>query len=219
MTLDLADKTAARPASRTKLSKERIAWAAIEIAREDGIDSLSMRKVAARLKAGTMSIYYYVKNRDALLIAMLDHIALGLRHPAPERNPEDEIVNIFLVLYDVFLDEPWLVETLSKTNLASIHVLPLVERIYAALEQLTSNDTEIAELCSVMMEYTFGRAITWGSASATTEFHEDAPFGEVEGAFQKYPGWFRVERGFQEVPGSYERGLRRILRSDASGLV
>ncbi|MEM9843611.1 MAG: helix-turn-helix domain-containing protein [Pseudomonadota bacterium] len=209
--MDLVLSDATQPAPRGKLSKEKIVAAAIAIAREDGLDSLSMRKVASRLKAGVMSIYHYIKNRDALLLAMLDQVALDLDHPAPCDDPAQEIVQIYSTLYAIFRDEPWLVETVTKTNLASVHVLPLVERIYAALEKMGLDDTEIGELFSVLIEYTYGRAITTYSEAAITEFGLESPFGDVSGAQEQYPVWFRVEENFRELPGSFERGLRRIL--------
>lgn len=56
------------------LTHERIAHAAVAIADEEGIESVSMRKVASRLGAGTMSLYRYVDGKDDLLDLMVDEV-------------------------------------------------------------------------------------------------------------------------------------------------
>ena len=56
------------------LTVEKIVKAAIELADEEGLDQLSMRKVAERLGTGAMSLYRYVPSKAELLDLMLDSI-------------------------------------------------------------------------------------------------------------------------------------------------
>ncbi|MGI5237356.1 TetR/AcrR family transcriptional regulator C-terminal domain-containing protein [Dactylosporangium sp. CA-139066] len=61
------------PSARApRFSRERIAAAALEIADADGIEAVSMRNVAARLGAGTMTLYNYVETKDELFALMDD---------------------------------------------------------------------------------------------------------------------------------------------------
>ncbi|MEZ0095814.1 TetR/AcrR family transcriptional regulator [Streptacidiphilus sp. EB129] len=53
-------------------SRAAIAAAAIALADADGLDAVSMRKVAAALGAGTMSLYNYVPKKEHLFDLMLD---------------------------------------------------------------------------------------------------------------------------------------------------
>ncbi|MFJ2189446.1 TetR/AcrR family transcriptional regulator [Kitasatospora sp. NPDC087861] len=53
-------------------SRTSIAAAAVEIADAEGLDAASMRRVAAALGAGTMSLYNYVPKKEHLLDLMLD---------------------------------------------------------------------------------------------------------------------------------------------------
>ncbi len=57
---------------RVRLSKERMLEAAVVLAARDGIESLTMRKLADELGAGAMSLYHYVANKDELLDGMVD---------------------------------------------------------------------------------------------------------------------------------------------------
>jgi AcrR family transcriptional regulator len=54
------------------LTLERIADAGIELAGRDGLEAVSMARVAAELGAGTMSLYRYVASKDELLTLMVD---------------------------------------------------------------------------------------------------------------------------------------------------
>jgi AcrR family transcriptional regulator len=61
---------------RPRLSLERIVDAAVGIATAEGLDAVSMSRVAAELNAGTMALYRYVGSKDELLALMVD-AALG----------------------------------------------------------------------------------------------------------------------------------------------
>ncbi|WP_214411155.1 TetR/AcrR family transcriptional regulator [Sphaerisporangium fuscum] len=56
------------------LSLERIVSAAIDIADEEGLQALSMARLAERLGCGTMSLYRHVANKDELQTFMLDAV-------------------------------------------------------------------------------------------------------------------------------------------------
>ena len=60
------------PKQRTDL--EAIVRAAIELADAEGLDAVSMRRVAERLAIGTMSLYTYVPGKGELLDLMLDTV-------------------------------------------------------------------------------------------------------------------------------------------------
>src|SRR3712207_7563173 len=56
------------------LTVDRIVTAAIEIADAEGLEGLSLRRVAERLSVGTMSLYRYVPGTAELLDVMIDRI-------------------------------------------------------------------------------------------------------------------------------------------------
>jgi AcrR family transcriptional regulator len=59
---------------RTPRSRADVASAAIAVADAEGIEAVSMRRVAAELGLGTMSLYHYVRGKDELLDLMSDEI-------------------------------------------------------------------------------------------------------------------------------------------------
>jgi AcrR family transcriptional regulator len=60
-----------RPA-KTPLSEQAIVDAGLEICRAEGLDAVTMRRVAAALDTGAASLYVYVRNRDELVDAMVN---------------------------------------------------------------------------------------------------------------------------------------------------
>ncbi|WP_166345243.1 TetR/AcrR family transcriptional regulator [Phytoactinopolyspora limicola] len=67
------------------LRLDKIVEAAVEIADAEGLEVLSMRRVAAKLGVGTMSLYRYVPGKSELLDLMLDYVS----DPADDVPDED----------------------------------------------------------------------------------------------------------------------------------
>jgi AcrR family transcriptional regulator len=59
-------------AGATGISRERIAHEALAIIDREGVDGLTMRRLADRLGVGTMTLYGYVRNKEELLDAAVD---------------------------------------------------------------------------------------------------------------------------------------------------
>src|SRR5262250_3849139 len=57
---------------RTPLSRDRVLWAAVTRADQEGISSLSMRKLGEALGVEAMSLYNHVASKSDLLDGMID---------------------------------------------------------------------------------------------------------------------------------------------------
>ena len=70
----------ARSGSRTRipLNRERVLRAAVKLADEGGIESVTMRRLAEELGAEAMSLYYHVANKDDLLDGIADAVAMEI---------------------------------------------------------------------------------------------------------------------------------------------
>jgi AcrR family transcriptional regulator len=75
---------AAQTKPRVPLSRERILKAALELADESGIESVTMRKLGQVLGFEAMSLYNHVANKDDLLDGILDVVLAEGEPPAPE---------------------------------------------------------------------------------------------------------------------------------------
>jgi AcrR family transcriptional regulator len=68
-----------------RLSPEQIGRAGLEIVDREGLEALSMRRLADALGVGTMTLYGYVRSKDEVIDAIID-VAVALAEPAVLRG-------------------------------------------------------------------------------------------------------------------------------------
>ncbi|GAA4064501.1 TetR/AcrR family transcriptional regulator [Actinomadura miaoliensis] len=100
-----------RPARgpRPAYSRAQITEAAVRIADAEGLDAASMRRIAAEIGAGAMSLYRYVPSRTDLIELMIDH-ALG-EMDLPEHPSGDWRADVTLLAgrqRAMLLRHPWM---------------------------------------------------------------------------------------------------------------
>lgn len=120
--------TVSEPKPRAPLSRERVLRAAVAVADEHGVESLTMRRLGERLGAEAMSLYHYVANKDDLLDGVVEMIAREVgeavgRIDAPSRGAawKSAMRLRILTAREVFLRHPWapgVFQTRSTTPLA-----------------------------------------------------------------------------------------------------
>jgi AcrR family transcriptional regulator len=84
-----------RPAKQP-LSESAIVDAALAITQAEGMDAVTMRRVAAALDTGAASLYVYFRNRDELVSAMLDRAAEAIPLVTPEPGRWREQIHALL---------------------------------------------------------------------------------------------------------------------------
>jgi AcrR family transcriptional regulator len=72
--------------SRSPLTPQRVIAEAVALADEAGIDTLTMRRLADRLRVEPMSLYHHVAGKDVILDGMLDVIFGEIEAPAAGRD-------------------------------------------------------------------------------------------------------------------------------------
>jgi len=92
---------------RPPLSRQRVLEAAITLADEGGIDSLTMRKLAQELGVEAMTLYYYVANKDEILGGIVDRIMSEIELPASGADWKPAIRRTAISAYEVLLRHPW----------------------------------------------------------------------------------------------------------------
>ncbi|MGH8825894.1 MAG: TetR/AcrR family transcriptional regulator [Jiangellaceae bacterium] len=104
---DLDQKPTRGP--KPALTLDRIVAAAIQIADADGLEALSMRRVAEALGVGTMSLYRYVPGKAELLDLMLDQISTP--DPSVDSLGDDwrtAMETLGRGMWTLYLRHPWL---------------------------------------------------------------------------------------------------------------
>ena len=91
---------------RIPLSRERVLAAAIELADEGGIESLTMRKLAQALGVEAMSLYNHVANKGDIVEAIVDRIVSEIELPA-DGDWETAIRTYAIDVHEALLLHPW----------------------------------------------------------------------------------------------------------------
>src|SRR5262249_26022989 len=92
--------------ARKPLSRDRVLEAAVRLADEGGIESLSMRKLARELGVEAMSLYNHVANKADLVDPIVDLVIAEI--DLPESGPWDEAIRKCAVsAHEAFLRHPW----------------------------------------------------------------------------------------------------------------
>jgi AcrR family transcriptional regulator len=97
--------------ARAALHRDHIVATAVTLADEQGVDALSMRRLAQRLGTGAMSLYNHVSDKDDLLEAMVEHVLGDPSMPHVEDAGgdgwRDALVALAVWLRGVLLEHPW----------------------------------------------------------------------------------------------------------------
>jgi AcrR family transcriptional regulator len=161
-------------AGSTELSRAEIVSAAIRIADAEGFDALSMRRVAAQLDSGVMSLYRHVQGREQLELLMRD--AVFGDQPLPLDPPlgwRQQLELAGRTLWQLYRRHPWLARTSSLTRpYAGPNQLPYSEWSLAALSGIGLDDATIFLVHLTLFGFIHGSA-----ASLEAENREEAASG------------------------------------------
>ncbi|MEV5597765.1 TetR/AcrR family transcriptional regulator [Streptomyces sp. NPDC052496] len=121
-----------RPPAHTRAE---ITAAAVALADTEGLGAVTMRAVAARIGAGTMSLYSYVPDKETLLELMIDEVSGGHRLPsAPSGDWRADLRHLFREQRALMRRHPWLPAALPARQTFGPHTLAALEYALTVLE-------------------------------------------------------------------------------------
>ncbi|MEU5564391.1 TetR/AcrR family transcriptional regulator [Micromonospora musae] len=124
-----------RPARRSsgrppQLSRDDIVSAALAVIDADGLEALTMRRLGAELGVAAMSLYRHLPNREAVLAAVVDHLAIAaITDLDPGRSWAEGLTAFATAYRQMLLNHPRAVPLLAthpmnvRTGLALIQVV------------------------------------------------------------------------------------------------
>lgn len=148
---------AAPSARKPRFSREQIAKAALTIADKDGLDALSMRRVAESLGAGTMTLYYYVRTKDDLL-ALVEDALMGEIADACEPLPKawrPAVRKLATATRATCVRHAWALRSPTGLRLGP-NGLRHIEQSLQAVASLALPIGQKLEILSIIDDYVFG---------------------------------------------------------------
>ncbi|WP_405468072.1 TetR/AcrR family transcriptional regulator [Streptomyces canus] len=120
------------------LSRERIVRAAIQLADADGLEAVSLRKVATALDVGPMRLYSYIAGKEELLDLMVDAAYAEIR---PVGDDWREVLrSLAETTRQTAHQHEWLADLLGGRPQLGPHALARGEAIVAALDDFGLDD-------------------------------------------------------------------------------
>ncbi len=146
-------------ASDAGLSKQRVVAEAIRIADREGVDGLSMRRLAGELGAGAMSLYYYVANKDELLDAMIDVVFEEIELPPSDTDWESAMRQRSISARQVLLRHPWAIGLMESRTSPGPANLRHREAVTACLRRAGFSVVMATHANWVLDSYVYGFAL------------------------------------------------------------
>jgi AcrR family transcriptional regulator len=193
-----------------------IAEAGIRIADAEGLDAVSMQRIAGELPVTKMALYRYVPGKTELIAVMSD-LAMGAPPERPDLPWREALYTWTMDLYDGFRRHPWLLLSTVGRRLLGPNELTWMERGIAALtgtgltggEQMdsilviTSHVRNIAQQSTTFPGHTIGLTEEDMQESLTRILTKEA------GRFPHLTTAMRTATGSENQ--GLEFGLQRIL--------
>jgi AcrR family transcriptional regulator len=202
--------TARQTPSRPPLTTEAIVATAINIADEDGLDAVSIRRIAADLDARPMSLYDHIESKEALLSMMADEVvaAVLVDGPLPDRW-RDAIAMIARLLYATLVSHPWLVSVFSSNPRFGANSERQAAQLAEAMSDLSLEPAEMWVVCGTVNDYVLGhslRAVTIAKPEDLEEIIAEPAIAAVP-ELASLPSYLQTRATIDR----FEAGLKMVL--------
>jgi AcrR family transcriptional regulator len=144
---------------RVPLSKERVLRAAVLLADEGGVASLTMRKLAETLGVEAMSLYYYVADKDEILDGMVDLVFAEIDLPSREADWKAAMRQRAISARDALTRHPWAIGVMESRANPGPATLRHHDAVIGNLRQAGFSIALAAHAFSVIDSYIYGFAL------------------------------------------------------------
>jgi AcrR family transcriptional regulator len=142
---------------RSGLNVDKVVMAAVELADAEGLEAVSMARVAKALGFTTMSLYRHVRSKDELLVLMMDRV-MRMPEAAPCTGWRDGLAGWAWDLLRMVRRHPWVVYTKISPPPATPASVGLMERGLAPLAETSLPEQDKAHLILMLNGYVFWQA-------------------------------------------------------------
>lgn len=121
--------TRSRSGRPPRTSRADILEGARRLIERDGVDKVTIRRLATEIGTSPATVYYHVRDKDDLYVQLLNDYADQIPRPELPDDPRERILVAATLMHDVLADRPWVVEILTADDLLGDAAMWLVEVI------------------------------------------------------------------------------------------
>lgn len=212
---------------RAGLTRDRVLGTAVDLADEEGLDGLSMRKLAKRLGVEAMSLYNHISGKERLLDGMVDLVFGEIEPPSIEKPWKEEMRRRAISTRAALKRHSWAVGLMEARANPGEANLRLHEAVLGCLRQAGFPMAAAIHAYSVQDAYIYGFALQERTLALETREEWVAMakrnLDEYGPALDAYPATAEVQRHIADHGFSHDEeflfGLDLILDSLEQRLV
>lgn len=205
---------------KAALSQSRVVEAAIKVADAEGVDALTMRRVAETLGNTAMSLYRHVPGKSELLDLMVD--AVWAETEYTPKGPWREGLEFFArQMWGMYRAHPWMLQLTTSRRMPGPHAMTRQDAAYAVVSELGLTSEEIVAVVTAVAHFVDGVGRTMADrvqAERETGVSEEDWWNGREALWEHFtpdrlPMMTHIwnSGGFERPLDDFEFGLARVL--------
>jgi TetR/AcrR family tetracycline transcriptional repressor len=202
---------APRKANTPTLSREQIVAAAITIVDREGLDALSMRKLAAELGVGPMSLYYHVQDKTSLYDLILDAVMSEVDFAVddPSEPPRERVARLARAFRAALLTHPHATALAAGRSLRTATQLRPVEAMLGVMLDAGLEPTDAMRAVNVIGQFVIGTTTLHANHLTRSQYYED----RIEIDLEEFPNLLTALSGGGEIDwdADFETGLTALV--------
>ncbi len=140
---------------------------------------LTMRRLATEVGSTPMALYHHVRDKEELLVLLLDDYAVrALHRPELPADPRERVVAAATAIHEALAACPWIVEVLTADDLMSKSALWFVEQIVSGLVEGGLSLDEAVHGYRAIWYYTAGEIVVRRTAARRRAEDDRATYRE-----------------------------------------
>jgi AcrR family transcriptional regulator len=147
------------------IDRDAVLDAAIHLLDAEGVEALTMRRLASELGVSAMAPYRYVGSKDELLMVLVDRLAGRLVFPPRPPDPQGALLVLWSTIYDSLAEHTWVPEVLARRRMMAPSVLGAIEEIHAVLCAAGLSIDAAVRAYRLMWNFTLGSLLVRAGAS------------------------------------------------------
>lgn len=214
----MAPSSSSRVGRPPRTSREAILAAARGLIAREGWQRLTFRRLAAELGVGTTTLYHHVRDREDLVIQLLNDQAARTARPELPGDPHERIIAAGIAVHDTLARWPWAAEVVATDGFIvrlGEPALWMVDAIVGGALDAGCTQAEAVVVFRSVWYYTVGEIIV---RARTADRPSDAPRAVDADSFtgldpERLPhlAAVRGEWGRESARDTYAEGLRAFV--------
>lgn len=203
-------RSAARGTRGVGLSAQSIVAAAIAVADRDGLDAVSIRRVAALLGVRPMSLYTHIASKDELLDLMANElVGLMLIDPPPTGGWRSQLSAIARRSYATFVAHPWVLAAFARRPRPGPNAALHAKQMARAVAELGLESDQMWVLLGIVDDFVLGHALRVATRGVSRDLDASLTASDLA-EVPELRGLSRLEDA-RDTSVVFETGLQTVL--------